>query len=324
LRELDNCRKPANRPAPERRPYRLRVAHLFTQQEYLQNIYIFQLLFNTLILYQIRALPPNNKGERNMKRIISSLLSLTMLLALTSTAFATDTQENALTYKSNEGIIAEQSISEDTISNLPESMKLELQKVDGTLVSVSTTYFDLETGAETRAVMPESDFKLTVAASRLSDAQIEADGVHGDAFEFVATGEWLVNPLFEFTDCIGITWSDDFTLYYDTGYAYTKDYYGYPLYNFDALTLNDAVPEQGFAYDANLLLFDRQDEITIIGRVYKDNDRGSANVCATYGHVVVRPSSIDVSFSSGKEIGMSVGFGAGIEMASPDYDYFDY
>ena len=130
-----------------------------------------------------------------MKRIISSLLSLTMLLALTSTAFATDTQENALTYKSNEGIIAEQSISEDTISNLPESMKLELQKVDGTLVSVSTTYFDLETGAETRAVMPESDFKLTVAASRLSDAQIEADGVHGDAFEFVATGEWLKTSL---------------------------------------------------------------------------------------------------------------------------------
>ncbi len=256
-----------------------------------------------------------------MKKIVSIFLCLTISFVMSSTAFAEDAQETVLTYRTNEGIIADQSISQEVISDLPESMKYELQKDESTLVSVSTAYFDMETGIETRTVMPTSDFKLTVTASRLTDLQMENDGVQGDAFKFVATGEWLVNPIYEFTDCIGITWSDEFTLYDDYGYAYTEIYNDY---DYDALTLNDVVPEQGFAYDANLLLFSRQDEITIVGKVYKDNDSGSANVCASYGHVIIRPSSIDVSFSSGKEIGMSVGLASSIEMASPDYDYFNY
>lgn len=261
--------------------------------------------------------------KKHFKKLVSLVLSATMVMGLSTVVFAA---EETNVYTTREGIVAERSISQSVIDDLPESMKLELQKDDATLVSVSTTYFDLETGTETRAVMPTSDFKLTVTASRLSDSQMQKDGVSGDAFKFVATGEWIVNPVFEFTDCIGITWSDDFTLYYDTGYAYTANYAGtgIPLYNYDALTLNDVVPEQGFAYDANLLLFERQNEITIIGKVYKAQSSGSANVCASYGHVVIRPSSVDVSFSSGKEIGMSVGFGAGIEKASPDYDSFDY
>ena len=59
-------------------------------------------------------------------------------------------------------------------------------------------------------------------------------------------------------------------------------------------------------------------------RVYKDNSSGSANVCASYGHVTIKPSSVDVSFSSGKEIGMSVGIASVLEKASPDYEDFDY
>ncbi len=260
-----------------------------------------------------------------MKKVLSILLVAVMLLSMSTTAFATETQGSISTY-TTEGITVDQQISPDVVDDLPESMLKEIQNVDGTLVSVTTSYYDLDSGAETRAVMPTSDFKLTVTASRLSNATMEADGVEGDGFIFVATGEWLVNPLFEFTDCIGITWSDEFTLYDDYGYAYTENYMGtgIPLYDYNALTLNDVSPEQGFAYDANLLLFERQNEITIVGKVYKDASSGSANVCASYGHVIITASSIDVSFSSGKEIGMSVGITSGIEMASPDYDYFNY
>lgn len=165
---------------------------------------------------------------------------------------------------------------------------------------------------------------MTVTAARLSATEMYYDGVSGDAFKFIATGEWIVNPFFEYTDCIGISWSDEFTLYYDSGYSYSENPGGIPFYNYDALTLNDMSPEEGFAYDADLNPFDRQDEITIIGKVYQPDSSGSANVVATYGHVITRPSSVEVSFNSGKEIGMSVGFASAIEMASPDYKYFNY
>lgn len=260
--------------------------------------------------------------KKHFKKLISLALVATMVMGMSKTAFAAESDAN--TYTTNDGITVDQSIHQSVIDNLPESTKRELQNDDGTLVFTSTTYYDLETGSTSRSVMPTSDFKLTVTATRLSSSQMATDGVYGDAFKFVATGEWLVNPFFEFTDCIGISWSDDFTLYDDYGYTYTEDYHGMPYYNFDALTRNDVSAEEGVAHDVDLLLFDRQEEITLVAKVYKANSSGSANVCASYGHVVVRASSVDVSFSSGQEIGMSVGFGAGIEKASPAYASFNY
>jgi len=222
------------------------------------------------------------------------------------------------------GIIVDQGIPKSVIDMLPESMKRELQQDDSTLISVFTTYFDLDTGKKTEKFIPESDFKLTIAVSRLSSSQINKDGVYGDAFKFVATGQWLVNPVFEFTDCIGITWSDEFTLYDDYGYAYTKDYHGSPFFNYNAVTLNAVAPEQGLSYDVDLLLFERQDEITIVSKVYKPESLGSAKVCTSYGHVIIRPSSVDTSFSEGEEMGMNVGIFAGIKMALPVGGFFDY
>lgn len=240
-------------------------------------------------------------------------------MGMTVTTFASEPQIN--TYTTTDGIVADKSIQESVIDSLPESMKLELQNDESTLVSVSTTYYDLDTGSKTRAVMPTSDFKLTVTASRLSAAQMKKDGVSGDAFKFVATGEWLVNPTFEFTDCMGISWSDSFTLYSHTGYTYSKNA---NLIDYTAVTLNSVSPEQGFACDVDLLLFSRQDEVTITGKVYKAQSSGSANVCASYGHVIVTPSSVNVTYSSSKQLSMSVSWTSGIQMASPDYKSFNY
>lgn len=59
-------------------------------------------------------------------------------------------------------------------------------------------------------------------------------------------------------------------------------------------TLHDISAEQSFAYDAGLQLFDCPDEVVITGRVYKADSSGSANVCASYGHVVIKPSAVNV------------------------------
>lgn len=268
-----------------------------------------------------------------MKKILSATLSLATILSLSSNAFAqqiyeipeiksNDTfviqcEENIKTYTSKNGIKASTNISEETINNLPDSVKLELSNENCTLVSVKETYIDFETKTETLAVMPTSDFRMIVSVARLEDEYGKEDK---DCFKLIATGNWIVNPNFEFTDCIGLTWSDDFTLYSTEGY--TLSYGSYKKYS--TMTLNKVVPEQGFAYDANLKLFDRQDEITIIGKVYKDDSEGSANVCGSYGHVTITPLSVDVSFSSGKDISFSVGFGSILEEASPDFASFDY
>lgn len=257
------------------------------------------------------------------KKILSAFLSLIFIFTIISPSAAAAT-ETPTTRQIN-GMNIASSVTDEQIANLPHAVIDRLQNTDSTLVSVSTECFSLDqnTGIATHAVMPTYDFRITVTASELSKGAKLIDGLKetDDAFEFVAVGRWYANPLFEFTDCIGITWSDEFTLYKDDGYTYSYED-GHKRYS--TMKLNDVSPEQGFAYDADLQLFDRQDEIVIIGRVYKPNSSGSANVCASYGHVTIRPSSIDVSFSSGKELGMSVGLAAVLEKASPDYDYFNY
>ncbi len=250
------------------------------------------------------------------KKIISLGLACIMLMGTSTSALAAE-EKNLVQTRYQNGLQVESSISVEDIENLSDGMIAELQKDPGTIVSVSTTYFDLESGMETMAVMPKSDFELTVVATRINEKS-------GDNYKFVACGKWIVNPFYEFTDGIGISWSDEFTLYEDYGYTYSKNSSGIPFYNFDAVVRNEVVPEAGVAHDVDLNLGDRQDEIYLIAKVYKDDSSGSANVIATYGHVVIRPSSIDVSISSGKEIGMSVGLASDIEMASPDYDYFNY
>jgi hypothetical protein len=212
---------------------------------------------------------------------------------------------------------------------LTDAMIYELSKDKGEIVSITKTRTNFQsennrTGSEygTLAVMPEDEFEIIVAAQRITEKAGK------DNFKFVANAYWKVNPDFEFTDCIGIAWTDEFTLYDDYAYTITYDYSnGIPLYNYDACTLNDVSGECGVAYDVNLILGERQDQIVAVAKVYKDNTSGSANVVAEYGHVILRPSSVGVSFGLGKDgpsIGMDVGIASAVEKASPDYTPFDY
>jgi len=205
-------------------------------------------------------------------------------------------------------------------TNLPDGMLQEIG--DEEIISIVTEYYDFDsegTTTVTRRAMPTSDFKLTIVTTRINEKK-------GDNFKFVACGKWLVNPFFEFTDCIGLSWSDNFTLYDSYAYSYTKNYSnGIPLYDYSACTLNDVIPEAGVAYDVDLQLGQRDDEIYLVAKTYSyPNSTGTANVVASYGHVVITASGIDVSISSAKEIGMSVGFASSIEKASPAYAAFNY
>lgn len=262
------------------------------------------------------------------KKCFTIFLSVLFLLSITPLNIAFGSNHSSV--RQVNGISVASSITDEQVENLPFSIVDRLQKNDGVLVSVTTENFDLDpwTGKFTRSTMPESDFEIIVTVQELSVNEKIEDGYEiddsvlptDDAFEFTATGLWKINPTYEFTDCIGITWSDDFTLYYDEGYTVSSN--GNIAHG--TMQLNDVAPEEGFAYDVDLELFDNQSEIVIIGRVHKPNSSGTANICASYGHVIYVADAVSVSYSSGKEIGFSVGIMADIQTASPDYDSFRY
>ncbi len=240
-------------------------------------------------------------------------------------ANAINDENSVSTYTTEDGIIVDQCIAPSVVNDLPESIKYILLSEGSTLVSVSSTYVDFDNHIETRTVMPESDFKLTVTVARLSDEIMERDGVDGDAFRFIATGEWLVNPFWELTDCIGLSWSDEFTLYGTTGFTFDGEYSnGTPVIDTSEMTLNSVSNEIGFAYDVDLVVGERQKEICIACKVYKHESTGTANITATYGHVIISYSDINVSYSYGNGISMGVSWHSQIQMAVPAYKAFEY
>jgi len=211
-------------------------------------------------------------------------------------------------------------ITQAQIDDLSDAMIDALSEQEGEIVSISHTYRKLEKGNKKGAIstrtIDKDDFKMSVAVQRI----YEKSGK--DNFKFVATGEWLTDPFYEFTDAIGLAWSDDFTLYYDDCYVWR------PLSgrDRDTVQLNDVDPEEGVAYDVDLIAGKDDEEIVLTAKVYKSNSSGEANVVGEYGHVELVASDISIGFSGGSqpEVNMSVSFAADIDMASPDYDSFDY
>lgn len=81
------------------------------------------------------------------KKILCFVLSAALIMKISALTLADGTD-------TINGMIADQSISKSVIDTLPESMKRELQQDDSILISVSTTYFDLDTGKKTEKFMP--------------------------------------------------------------------------------------------------------------------------------------------------------------------------
>ena len=260
-----------------------------------------------------------------MKKLIPVILCCVLLF--NSIGMASASEVTLDTYRTSDGVLVDSSVDTELATDIPDEILDVLQDYhDPILVSASVTFTDFETNSQTRASMPTSDFSLSVYAFELGALDKANDGVHGDAFLFLAMGRWYVDPFYEFTDCMGITWSDDFTLYHTSGYVRTnlsEDGSEY-VDRRDTMTLKTISPEQGFAYNVDLLVNTREDSIVLMGKVYKADSTGSANVCASYGHVIVTAGNVSVTFAEGEPLGMTVPFTSAIESAIPSYDYFNY
>lgn len=162
--------------------------------------------------------------------------------------------------------------------------------------------------------MPTNHFYMYVWAEDLTEKNYE----DYDKWQFNAQGNWVINPKYEFTDVIALSWSDDFTL---KSSKCTIDNSSYRT------SVNKIAAEEGVAYDVDLQLGYTDKKILLTAEVYKyvDNPgRNSANIVGEYGHLEIKPSSVTVGFDSGKNISMSASLGTNLEMASPDSDNFTY
>lgn len=249
-------------------------------------------------------------------RLLCSFLAVTLTIPLVIGVNASEPT------KVVDGIISVQDIPNEVIQNLPHGAKLELQGTESTVISVNEIYTDFDSNQESDRLMPTSDFKLTVVAARMGVGEAQAAGIlRRPGYKFTAVGQWIVNPNYEFTDCMSLCWSDGFSLAKEVGYTYS---YNTGKLDFDSVTLNKIDNEAGIAYDVDLKLFDRQDEIVLSACVAGDiNIHGTANISTQYAHSMLSLSKIHVSFKDGQAV-FTVGGSERLEYASPSYAYFEY
>lgn len=218
-------------------------------------------------------------------------------------------------------------VSASQIANLSENMLNELAEDEGEIVSISEEYSTLNTRYENTDLdqvmplaMPVSDFKLTTVVQRIYDK----DSKSYDNFRFAVEGTWIKNPTWEFTDTIAVAWSDEFTLYQDYARIYAD---GVNSGSTLGATRAKVDPEKGVAYDIDLKTGKRESGIILTAKVYKHNSTGTATVAGEYGHVEITGRDVSISFGGGREgasVNMSIGFGASLNMAKPDYASFTY
>jgi hypothetical protein len=181
-------------------------------------------------------------------------------------------------------------VTQEQINALSDEVLAKLSE-DGEIVSITTQESTINTQPKipgvgrmnsayrlpgTLATMPTSDFVMTVVAQAIKEKGT------ADNFQFVAEGDWKVNPDYEFVDTIALAWSDSFTLYYDVSEHYT--YKSGKLYMFSG-TRNSAKAEAGVGHDVDLKVGYTDDKSILLAKVYKANSKGSGNVVGEYGHV---------------------------------------
>jgi len=210
----------------------------------------------------------------------------------------------------------------EQLLDLNDAMFITLRDGDyGEIIAINTSYsYDFEKGKEdaysnpiSTYQMPESDYKLTVLVTR-----IEGKGPQYDNFTFLAQGVWKINPFFEFTDKIALSWSNDFILFNDFSTHYIEKN--------GKITSSPGVKAEantksGVAHKINLVLNATDRNTVLVAQVYKTNSSGTANVVAGYAHAEGVPIVPKVSFGKGRYITFS---GTTLSEAKPASASFSY
>jgi len=95
----------------------------------------------------------------------------------------------------------------------------------------------------------------------------------------------------------------------------------------EGCTRNKIEPEAGLSHNVDLRSYHTDMEVQQTAYVRKLDSTGSLNVVTSYAHEKIGLSSITTLFGlSGKKptIDFSAGLGSTLDIAEPDFDYYDY
>lgn len=171
-----------------------------------------------------------------MKKFLSMTMATTMLMC--TSVFANDTTKDYYEYQ---GVKFDNSIKKSEAESIPLDVLETMQNSDGIIKSLSKEDIEFEDEIDNTNTMPTNHFYMYVWAEDLTEKNYE----DYDKWQFNAQGNWVINPKYEFTDVIALSWSDDFTL---KSSKCTIDNSSYRT------SVNKIAAEEGVAYDVDLQL----------------------------------------------------------------------
>lgn len=228
-------------------------------------------------------------------------------------------------YRYQRGLLVNEKISYAAIESMDSSMLNELMG-GGPIESYTVQNFSIDenTGAVQRSLSASaSDFSVGISAQRIYEK-----GSAYDNFKLLAACYYFTDLASFMTDVLAIAWSDEFTLYEDYAFETRETYTGSgvykDIYNSPALSPNTYNAEIGFSYNYDMSnLSTSPHSVFIVGKVYKLDSSGTANVTAEYAHAII-DCDVSVSFSIPAGISFSPSAAQGIIKASPNYTNFNY
>ena len=240
-----------------------------------------------------------------MKKLLSTLLSLMMLLVLLPTCVSA--QEDTIDWSK---------YTAEEIALIQEQMHSnpEFDINDGEIVSISKKRLSVdEDTPKTRGAIGDAYMDLTVYVQRIAASS------KYDTFKLQAVAEWKKTPAYQFEDALAIAWGDNFSQYSGSCSTYYK---GKGLMTGMA-SRTDETADSGMAYTfpARYGPMHPLDKVIVTAYVRKADSTGETTAVAKYAHATV---SLVAGISVGIN-GTNISFSAaGLLDTMENSLYFEY
>ena len=286
---------------------------------------VFTLLFVTVAYADVNTAKSNNEALLDKSVNADGSPNMTPI---------TVTDTSNLSKENKIDKLVKMGVDREKAATLPDRLVNELIKDDGEIISIEVKKSKVEntkqiTDKENQsavtnnfaimATMPEDEIALYNVVQRI----YEKTGY--DNFKFTSYADWYILPTWTLVDAIATAWSDNFTLYYDSG-TYTAIDSNFNEKSW-ALSRNDVQNEIGVARDVDLLYGYTNHSVIEVAKVYAINATGTANASTQYAHEEIGIGNITVGFSVSGDtptVGFTATPGSFLEEAVPAYSAFNY
>lgn len=251
-------------------------------------------------------------------------MAFAIILSMSIPAMAV-TEEIPEGYRLQRGLIVNNSISYEAIESMDSVMVRELIGGGPIEAYVVESFYIDENADGIQLADTSASFSIGYSVQRIYEK-----GSGYDNFKIMAGCYYLADKYIGETDVFAMAWSDDFTLYDDYAFETRETYEGsghyVDVFDSEVSYINpyDYNAEIGFSYSIDLGAKSTvPSAFYIVGKIYKHDSTGTANVTMKYAHSV-KECNVDVTFSIPAGISFTPSVSDGVVQAVPKYASFEY